>query len=88
MKSLGSHAFQIARSCLHLPYFYHVLELMLHEVLEEEAPRAMPMTGRLGLQTALCSYQVFLIVPMYCMPRDVCDFVTSVSIVASQSVIA
>ena len=43
--SLGSHALQMARSCSHLPYFAHVLELMLHEILEEEAPGAMPVPG-------------------------------------------
>ena len=43
--SLGSHAFQIAQSCSHLPYFAHVLELMLHEVLEEEAPVALSIPG-------------------------------------------
>jgi len=43
--SLGGHAFQIAQSCSHLPYFAHVLELMLHEVLEEEAPVALSVPG-------------------------------------------
>ena len=48
--SLGSHAYQIARSHTHLPYFAHILELMLHEILEEEAPGSIPIPGQYGLQ--------------------------------------
>lgn len=36
-RSLDSNALQIARSCVHHTYFQHTLELMLHEVLEDEA---------------------------------------------------
>eukprot|EP00048_Salpingoeca_helianthica_P017443 m.237267 g.237267 ORF g.237267 m.237267 type:complete len:1218 (-) comp21028_c0_seq1:250-3903(-) len=36
-RSLDGHALQIARSCVHHSYFQHTLELMLHEVLEDEA---------------------------------------------------
>lgn len=49
--SLGVHALDLAGCCTELPYFPHVLELLLHEVLEAEATTKDPVPGK-------CSYDL------------------------------
>lgn len=69
---LGYYARKIAESCQSLPYFAHCFELLLHEVLEEEATSPVPLPDPMLPQVVgfIKKFPVYLETVVHCARKS------------------